>query len=631
MLVYSVVATGIVAHPCIDFSQDVFTILCSISTAEEFFCDLVGNTVQVLLLKNRKCRYLKRMSLALLLVVSTACENLQQNSAVPFLVQHNEQLWNGLCQAFESVYVIQEEALALTTLLCNHRKHEARNPFVEQIRGASVAQIHACLYALDQHLLYSIHGISKEISTAARNTLLAWTEDTASFIIRNGVEVTSLLGAWIAGTPADVGPTETQAKQQRLKGTSSFQEKSVVPRLSQTSGATLSLPKWIRSRIALLSLYELLCSSGGKIWLDEFLLHETPSWATGGSEVFDSPDMKHPIACPNIFARTLTLVSFGMNSEAPYAALLSLNILRCLAENELACRLFYAVSLENEKDVVTTKVFERRPDVGLFTRNMQDSLYTHALGKSLRPGDQPRFAIICVALRLTCTLLLNTCQDVGSASKAGQIVTKTVAIVQRFLVFQARMQHQMNLAVIGIDWEALWQTLFVVLERIVTTGFKDLNDAEELTLHKMLVTVFNLGVHKKQEQRVLLYYVVVRNRSLLEDWRQYLVNSRQRAAVVQRLIQREMQNLRAIVGHFSSLTGAEYLQEDGMNKEKRAAMLQSILEKEETLKLRSFDPLGATFEAFCEGSTDIFVLKAFTRHLIADMKEHRRFIRHVRV
>lgn len=613
-----------------DFSQDVFTILCSINGAERFFSELVAKSVNVLQLRERKCRYLKRMSLALMLVISTACENLQQNSAIPYLVDHTEQLWHGLCQAFESVYVIQEEALALTTLLCNHGKHEARNPFVEQIRGASVAEVHSCLYALDQHLLYSTQGIWKEINSSSRASLLAWTEDAATYLIRNGVEFTSFLGAWMAGTTPDTTVLDGNGKaQHRLKSANSFQEQAVIPRLSQKSGKALSLPKWIRSRIALLSLYELLCSSGGSTWLEEFLLHETPSWASGGESIFDSPDIKQPVACPLIFLRAISLLTFGIHSEAPYPVLLALNILRCLAENEMACRLFYATALENEAQLLATKVFERSPEVGIFSRNMQDSLYAHAPIPSA-PNDEPRFAIVCVVVRQMCTILLNTCQTDHAGSKAGHIATKALAIVQRFLVFQARRQHGMNTGGIGVDWEALWQTLFVVLERLINTGFSDLGDVEELALHKTLITLLNLGLHEKGKHKVLVYYVVLRNRSLLEDWRQYLMGSPHKTEVVRRLINRDMGNMRVVVGHFSTVVGAQLAQEDGASKENKGSVLMSVLERSKTLKLKALDPLSVTFEMFCEAASDIFVLKAYTRHLIADMKKHRRFIRHVR-
>jgi len=457
----------------------------------------------------------------------------------------------------------------------------------------------------NKHLAESSQG---KFTSHVEDSVLELVESASEGFIRWGAQIGSSFGAWISGIPDTAAPSGSAG------GSVKEQHLSVPPALGEGQPpALLNHMLWLQVRFVLLTVYELLCGTGGDLWMRVCAEHDVPPWA---SDTGTRKQIPSPVACPPILLDIFTLTTFCLHANTKPAALsthMSLYIIRCLAESSLACALLFAMGFEGPERVNELSVFERRgaqrdgllafvhaspPRVAskstsstpneleerkqslrvnlaraskgfvekslaaVLFRQVSCVLLEHATPHSSQSGAELESqhditAEDAVALNGARSKRIHHHANANLRSRSGALCLFAIESLHRLILFQRREVKQEDVALLGIEWGLVSAGLFTLLEALSEgpQRFKDLSGTKFVHLCAQVFHVINLVLCSSQEtslERLLFIHEILSRRAAIERLGELLERDPDLSAQGgSRLAQHDMGNLSIILFHFA--------------------------------------------------------------------------------
>ncbi|KAK3094470.1 hypothetical protein FSP39_002176 [Pinctada imbricata] len=161
-----------------DFGFDVINLLIGFDSAEAVMQTLVENLNTILL--GEKPAALKQQVLKFLMVLSTASDNISQNTLLEYIMINS--LFESLIQILGTVSLRQtlgHDAILVLTLLVQYRKYESANPYIVKL---SILDDELALTGYAQVVHGALLDFNRDYSTRSVETQVGWFSAFANMV-----------------------------------------------------------------------------------------------------------------------------------------------------------------------------------------------------------------------------------------------------------------------------------------------------------------------------------------------------------------------------------------------------------------------------------------------------------------
>jgi len=630
-------------RPFVDFKQQVVGLMCEGDHAEAFFEDLIAE-LYVTARDDDEEEEMRVLAMKVILVLLTGCNILQQNSIVDHFRSRSASVieMQDFLVTECSIAPMKEMGFQSWALLCEYRKHEARNPFSEYLEKLEVSRAHEYVFNLRSVLEACTNDLVRSttgtyFAKRLQEDLVEWMDSTSDTLIALAGRFTSAFGAWISGMDAKE-ITEQKASVSHGSGDTDILRKALPPLLVKDPEMRCDLALWVRVRFLLFWLYEIFTIPRGRSssWITILAEHDVAPWSGG-----HGGSLPQPLGCSPAVLQIFTFVSFVLqsNTSTGSAAKVALLTLRCFTENKYLLSLLFTVCFEDSTGLNALHVFERqraawegsvayvpasrRVDakdsaVAIVRRNIEDESSMQCVDRSLAAVLYKQLACLLFGL---------------SSSRAGSkldevICGRVIDVIHRLIVFQSRnVRSDERRLLLGIEWQfvigGVLQVLNALSRQEVCVGnqhvFLSLCSRAAHVINMLLVSNCLNEIEKRGLIRAIIFeknpIEILSNKLATTD---SLVENGSA-----RILQSEFANLRTVLFHFS----AAAMMIEQHDPEKLSKADQSALEKElenkienglSNVQLKPGDRLSDGFQLFVESSEERNILKDFLHELLID-------------